>query len=186
MPPPPIDLARSIPYNLAPIGGAAKSAPICRFLGRDSDQASGHFPEHVAVAAVGQVCSQGSKINNRWYSVVMSSSVVSSEVTGAASSACSGTPSGGGQCPSLVRDNCGCFPPPPVDYARSTPFHLAHTRGAAKAAPSCKVLGRDCDLASVHSPGHLAVAAAGWVCSQGSENNNRWFSIECLLFFANP
>ena len=39
------------------------------------------------------VCSQGSESNNRWYSVIVPSSVLSSEVTGAVGGACLGTPS---------------------------------------------------------------------------------------------
>ena len=95
------DHARSTSSCLAPTGGAAQAAPSCRFLGRDSDQASGHCPECLAVAAAGWVCSQGSKSNNRWCSITMSFSVVPSEVVGAASDFCSGIPSGGGPCPPL-------------------------------------------------------------------------------------
>ena len=84
------DHARSTSSCLAPTGGAAQAAPSCRFLGRDSDQASGHCPECVAVVAEGQVCSQGSE-SNRWFSITMSS-VVPSEVVGAASDFCSGPP----------------------------------------------------------------------------------------------
>ena len=78
---------------LSPIGGAAQAAPSCRFLGIDSDPASEHCPEYLAVASAGRVYSQGSKGNNRWCSVTMSFSVVPSEVVGAASDFCSGIPS---------------------------------------------------------------------------------------------
>ena len=40
------------------------------------------FPEHLAVAAVGEVCCQGSESSNRWYSVAMPSSLPISEVPG--------------------------------------------------------------------------------------------------------
>ena len=60
----------------------------------DSDQASGHCPECLAVAAAVWVCSQGNESNNRWCSITMSFSVVPSEVVGAASDFCSGIPSG--------------------------------------------------------------------------------------------
>ena len=61
--------------------------------------------------------------------------------------------------------------------ARSTPSHLAHTGGAAQAAPSCKILGGDRDQACGHCPEHSAVAATGLMCSQGCESNNRWYSV---------
>ena len=51
----------------------------------DSVKASEQCPEHLAVAAAEQVCSQGSQSSNRGHSVAMSSSVVPSEVVGAAS-----------------------------------------------------------------------------------------------------
>ena len=73
-----------------------------------------------------------------------------------------------------VRDNCGGLPLPPVEHVRSTLSCLALTGGTAKAAPSCRFLGRDSDQESGDFPEHLAVAAAGWVCSQGSESNNGW------------
>ena len=77
---------------LSPTECAAPAAPSCRFPGRGSDQASGNCPECLAVAAAEQVCSQGSKSNSRWYFIAMSSSVVPSEVIGAASGSCSGIP----------------------------------------------------------------------------------------------
>ena len=98
---PPVDHARSTSSCLAPTGDAVPAAPICRFLVRDSDQASGHCPEHLAVAVIGWVFSQGTKRNNRWCFISVSSSVVPSEVFGAASSSCSEIPSGGGPCPAL-------------------------------------------------------------------------------------
>ena len=76
-----------------------------------------------------------------------------------------------------ARDNCGSLPPPPVDPARSTLSHLAHAGGAASAAPSFRVLGRDSDQVSGHCPDCLAVAPAGCVCSQGSKSNSVW----CLV-----
>ena len=72
-----------------------------RFLGKDSDQVSGHCPQPLVVAAAGWMCSQGSQSNIRWYSVAMSSSVLPSEVVGAASGSCSGIYSGGGPCTPL-------------------------------------------------------------------------------------
>ena len=79
--------------------------------------------------------------------------------------------------PSGVRGNCGGLPLPPADHVRSTLSHLAHRGGAAPAAPSCRILGRVSDQVSVWCPEHLAVAAAGRLCSQRSENNNMW----CLV-----
>ena len=76
-----------------------------------------------------------------------------------------------------VRDNCGDMPLPPVDLARSTLSGLAPTGGVAPVAPGYRFLGRDNDQASGCCPEHLAMAIAGWVCSQGSESNNRWCSI---------
>ena len=58
-------------------------------------------PEDLAVAVAGCVSSQVSESNNRWCWVTMPSSVGSSEVIGATSNACSGTPRGGGPCPPL-------------------------------------------------------------------------------------
>ena len=69
------------------------------------------------------------------------------------------------------------MPAPPVDHARSTLSCLASTGGAAQAASSCRFLGRDGDPAFGHCPECLAVAAAWWMCSQGSENNNKWCSV---------
>ena len=76
-----------------------------------------------------------------------------------------------------ARDNCGGLPLSPVDHARITLSCLAPTEGATQAAPSCRFLGRDHDLSSEHCPECLAVAVAGWVCSQENESNNRWCSI---------
>ena len=39
--------------------GAVPAGHSCMVLGRDSDQVSGHCPQHFAVAAAGRVCSQG-------------------------------------------------------------------------------------------------------------------------------
>ena len=47
-----------------------------------------------------------------------------------------------------IRDNCGSLSLPPADHARRTLSHLAHSGGAAPAAPSCRVLGRDSDQGS--------------------------------------
>ena len=109
------------------------------------------------------------------------------EVNGAASDFCSGIPSGGGPRPtSGIRDNCGGLPLLPADHARSTLSHLAHIGGAAPAASSCGVLGRDSDQVFGCRPEHLAVAAAAQVCSQGSENNSIWCLVAvpsfCLFF----
>ena len=99
--PPTLDLARGTSSSLAPTGGDAQAAPSCRFLGRDSDQASGHYPELLTMAAAVPVCSQQSKNNNRWCSDSMSSSVLPSEVIVTASDSCSGTSSGSGPFPPL-------------------------------------------------------------------------------------
>ena len=101
LPLPPVDRAGSTSSCLSPTGGAAQAAPSCRFLGRDIDQASGHCPECLAVAADGQVCSRGRKSTSRWCSIAMSFSVVPSEVVGTASDFFSGIPSGGGPWPPL-------------------------------------------------------------------------------------
>ena len=82
-----------------------------------------------------------------------------------------------------IRDNCGSLPLPPADHARSTLFCLAHKGGAAPAASSCRVLGRDNDQASGRCSEHLEVAAAGWRCSQGCESNNVWCSVAVPSFF---
>lgn len=52
------------------------------------------------MAKAGCVYSQGSE-GNGWHSVAVPFSAVTPEVTGAAGSACSQTPSGGGPCPTL-------------------------------------------------------------------------------------
>ena len=78
---------------------------------------------------------------------------------------------------SEVRDNCSDLPPPPVDHVRSTPSHLAHAGGAVPAAASCRVLESGSDQVCGHCLECLAVAAAGWVCSLGSENNNKRCSV---------
>ena len=82
-----------------------------------------------------------------------------------------------------VRDNCGGLPLPPIDHARSTPSCLVNAEVASQRAPSCRVLGRDSDQACGHCLEHLAVAGAGQVCSQGSENNSRWFSVAVTSFW---
>ena len=129
------------------------------------------------------MCSQGSKSNHRCYSITMSFSVVPSEVVGAARDFCSDIPGGGGPCPPLesgiTAEVCS---PLPADHSR-TLSHLAHAGGAVPAAPSCRVLGRNSDQVSGCHPQHLAVAAAGWVCSQGSRSNRVWCYFSALFFF---
>ena len=61
-------------------------------------------PEHLAVAAAGCMHFLGSESNNRWCLVAMPSSLVPSEVVGAASGNCPQTPSGGRPCPPLVSE----------------------------------------------------------------------------------
>ena len=78
---------------------------------------------------------------------------------------------------SRVSDSCGGLPLLLADHARSTLSHLAHTGGAAQAAPSFRILGSDRNQACGHGLGCLAVAAAGLVFSQGCESNNRWCSV---------
>ena len=168
LPLPSVDHARSTSSCLAPTGGTAQAALSCRFLGRDSGQASGHCPECLVVATAVQVCSQGSESNNRWCSNEVSFSVMPCEVVGAASDFCSGIPSGSGPCPPLESEITDGLPLPPADHSRSTLSHLAHAEGAVPAAPSCRALGRDSDQVSGCCPECLAVATAGWVCFQGS------------------
>ena len=100
-PVPPVDHARSTSSCLAHTGRAAKAAPSSRLLGRDSDQASGLYPECLAMASAGQVCFQGSKSNVMYFSITMSFCVLPSEVVGAASDFCSSIPGGSGPCPPL-------------------------------------------------------------------------------------
>ena len=99
--PSPADHARSTWSCLGPTGDAAQAAPSCTFLGKDSDQAYGHCPECLAVAATGQVFSQRSESNIRCFYLAVSFSVVPSEVVRGASDFCSGIPSGSGPCPPL-------------------------------------------------------------------------------------
>ena len=109
------------------------------------------------------------------------------EMIGATSGVCSQTPSGGGLCPPLESEiTVVVCPPPPVDHARSTSSHLTPTGGVTPAAPSCRFLGGDSDQASGHFPEHLAVAAAGWVCSQGRESNNVVLGCGALPFLLTP
>ena len=63
---PPADHTRSTLSCLAHIGHGVPAAPGCWFLGRDSDQTSGCCPECLAVAAAGQMISQGAESNNVW------------------------------------------------------------------------------------------------------------------------
>lgn len=183
MPPPPVDHARSTTSFLATTGGTTPAAPSCRFLGRDNDQVSGHCPECLAVAAAGQVCSQRSKSNSRWCSITMSS-MVPSEVVGAESGSCSGIPgSGGPRLPLESEITVVVCPLPPADHARSILSSLAHAESAVSTAPSCRVLGRDSDQVPGCCPEHLAVAAAGPVCSQGDESNNVWCLVAVPSFF---
>ena len=104
LPMPPVEHARNTMSCLAHAGGAAQFAPSCRVLGRDSDQAFGHCLEHLAVAAAGWVCSQGSESNNGWCLVAVSSFLLTSEVTGATDGACSHTPRSGRSCLPLVSE----------------------------------------------------------------------------------
>ena len=73
LPPSPADHARSTLSHLDHAGCAALAALSCRVLGRDSDQVSGHRPEHFAVTAAGQVCFQGSESNSTWCLVAVPS-----------------------------------------------------------------------------------------------------------------
>ena len=78
---------------------------------------------------------------------------------------------------SRVSDNCGGLLLPPVDHAGNILSHSAHIGDAAQAVPSCRILGYDRDKACGYCLEHLAVAAAGWVFSQGCESNSRWYSL---------
>ena len=109
----------------------------------DSDQASGHCPENMVVAAAGQVCSQGSKSNNMCCSIPMSFSVVPSEVVGAASGSCSGIPSGGRPRPPPESEITAMVCPCHLRTTQEAPSGLDHAGGAAPASPSCRVLGRE-------------------------------------------
>ena len=126
LPPPPVDHARSTLSCLAPMGVAAQTAPSCKFLGRDSDQASGHCPECLVVAAAGQVCSQGSQSNNRWCCVTMSFSVVSSEVVGAANDFCSSILRGSGPRPPLESEITVVVCPHHLQAMQEAP-HVTHS-----------------------------------------------------------
>ena len=77
-----------------------------------------------------------------------------------------------GHAPSGVRDNCGGLLLPTVDHITSILSLLAHVRGAAESAPSCRVLGCDSDPASGHCLECLTVAVAWQVCSQRIESNH--------------
>ena len=83
-----------------------------------------------------------------------------------------------------VRDNSNSLTPIPVDHAKSNLSYLAHAGVDAQAASSFRVLGRDTDQMSVCCPEHLTVseAAAGWVCSHGSESNNSQCSVAMPSF----
>ena len=83
---------------------------------------------------------------------------------------------------SEVKDNYSGLPPPRVDHARSTPSCLGHAGGSAQAAPSCRVPGSGSDQACWCCPGHLAVGAAGHVCSQGTESSSGWWLIAVPSF----
>ena len=136
--PQPVHHARSTLSLLAHVGGSAPAAPTFTFLGRDSDQASGHSPEHFSVAAAGQVCSQGSESNNVWYLFAVPYVFwLTLKVTGATGGAHSQAPSGGrshlplaSQITTmvLVLDTCRSHKRHHVSLRPSLP--LAHTRGA--------------------------------------------------------
>ena len=84
----------------------------------------------MAVEVAGCVSSNRSESNNRWRSVAVPSSVVISEVIGAASGDYSWTP-WWWRDTFMESDNSGGLPPPPIDQARSTTSRLSHTGGAA-------------------------------------------------------
>ena len=91
------------------------------------------------MAVAGCVSSKESERNNRWCSVTMPSSVVPSEVIGAASGARLWNPSGGEPHPPLESEITTVVGPHHlVDHAKTTPFHLAYTGGSTQAAPSCR------------------------------------------------
>ena len=183
LPLPPLDHARSTSSHLALTGSAAPAAPSCSFLGRDSNQAFGHYPEQLAVAAAEWVYSQQRKSNNSWCSITMFSFLVPCEVVGAASSSCSGIPSGGRTLPPLESEiTVMVLPLTPLDHPMSTPSHLAYIGGAAPAASSFRVLGRDSDQPSGHFPECLAVAASGQVYSMGVRAIMCGALLQCPLF----
>ena len=133
------------------------------------------------------MCSQGSESNNRWYSITMSSSVVPSEVVGVEGGSYSGISSSSGPFPPLESEITAVICPCHLrNHSRSTLSCLAHAGGAALAAPSCRVLGRDSDKASGCCPECLAMTAAGWVCSQGGESRNVWCLVAVPSFFFFP
>ena len=80
-----------------------QAAPLFRALesGSDPQTVCRQCSECLTVAALVRMHSWGNEINNSWCSVAMLSSVLSPDVTGAAGSSYSWTPSGGGPCPSL-------------------------------------------------------------------------------------
>ena len=157
---------------------------VCRILGIDRDQTCGYCLEHLAVATAGQACSQRCKSTNRWFLVTMPSSVVPFGWMGLQVILFKYLQCQWAMPTSGIRDSWGGLPlPPPADHARSTLSHLGHTGGAAPVAPSCRVLGKDSDQVSVGHPEHLAVTAAGWVCSQGSESNSVWCLVAMPSFF---
>ena len=129
-------------------------------------------PRAFGSGTAGCVSSQGSESNNRYCLITMSSS----EVTGAASGAYSGTPSGSGPCPPLESVITVVVCPATCRPREKHPVPLSPHRRAAQASPSCMFPGRDSEQASGHCLERLAVAAAGWVGSQGSESN-RWCSV---------
>ena len=161
MPPPTVDHSGNSPSHLAHAGAAAQTAPSCRVLGRDSDQACGHCPKHLAVAATERIYSEECESKNKWCLVAVPSSVVHPEVTGTANGPAYGLLMVAGHAHSGVSNNCSSLPPPPVDYLRSTPSCLAHAGGAAQAVLSCRVLGRDSDQVSGCCLEPLAVAITG-------------------------
>ena len=108
------------------------------------------------------MCSEGNESNNGWCSITVSSSVVPSEVIGAASGAGSVTPSGGRSRPPLESEVTGGLPPPPIDHGRSTLSHLAHAGGAAPAVPSYRVLGSDSVQAYAFGSGGSRVGVFLW------------------------
>ena len=57
-------------------------------------------------------------------------------------------------------------------------------RKVMQATPGCRVLGCDNDQVCGHCLERLAVAAAEWVCSQGSESKNGWCSVVIPSFLS--
>ena len=78
------------------------------------------------------------------------------------------------------------FAPTTCRPCKKHPSRLAHKGGAAPAAPSCRVLGKDSDQTSGNHLECLAAADASQVCSQDSESNTIWCLVAVPFFLPTP